>query len=188
MTDDLARSSSAVTRRAALAGLGVAGLGAAVGARPRRAAAQDATPAMAGHPLVGAWIVDRNPDSDAEPPTVYVFTADGAVIDPLVGAAGAWQATGPRSAAWTIAGYPTEAVGPGYFIIRTTAEVDDAGATYTGTASVTIVGPDRTVVGGFPTTPHGTRLPIEAVDAGGSPLAGFPTWTPEPPSDATPTG
>jgi hypothetical protein len=189
MSDRLARSNFALTRRAAVAGFGVAGLGLAVVSDPRRVDAQEATAAaLAGHPLVGAWIVDRNPDGPNDPPTVYVFTSDGAVIDPLVGAAGAWQATGPRSAAWTIAGYPTEAVGPGYFVIRTTGEVDEAGATYTATATVTIVGPDGTVVGGFPTTPKGVRLPIEDVEAGGTPLPSFPTWTAEPPVEATPTG
>jgi hypothetical protein len=166
----------------------MSGLAAALAVAPGRALAQDATPAaMASHPLVGAWIVDRNPGNGAEAPTVYVFTADGNVIDPLVGAAGAWQPTGSRSAAWTIAGYPDPALGPGYFVIRTTAEVDEAGTGYDGMASVTVVSPDGTVMGGFPTQPHGTRLPIEAVDLVGSPLSGFPTWVPEPPPDATPT-
>lgn len=110
------------------------------------------------------------------------------MIDPLVGAAGAWQSTGTRSAAWTIAGYPTEAVGSSSFVIRTRGEGDEAGATYSATATVTIVGPDGSVVGGFPTTPKGVRLPIEDVEAGGTPLPGFPTWTVEPPVEATPTG
>jgi hypothetical protein len=48
-----------------------------------RAAAQDATPTpMAGHPLVGTWIVDRNPDDPTEIPTYNVLTADGGLIDP----------------------------------------------------------------------------------------------------------
>jgi hypothetical protein len=187
MNTNTSRSASAVNRRVALAGLGIAGLGAAVAVAPVRAAAQEATPAaMAGHPLVGAWIVDRNPGGDTEAPTIYVFTADGAVIDPLVGAAGAWQATGDRSAAFTIAGYPDPAFGPGYFVIRAVLEVDDVAATYDGSASITIVAPDGSVAGGFPSMPHGTRLTIEAEDMGGSPLAAFPTWTPDPPPDATP--
>ena len=78
-----------VSRRSALAGLGTAGLGLALAATTRHAAAQEATPVpMAGHPLVGTWIVDRNPADPTDTPTYNIFTADGAIIDPTVGGAG----------------------------------------------------------------------------------------------------
>jgi len=48
---------------------------------------------MATHPLVGTWIVDRNPADPSEMPTTNVLTADGGLIDPSVGAAGVWVAT-----------------------------------------------------------------------------------------------
>ena len=57
---------------------------------------------MAGHPLVGTWIVDRNPADPTEMPTTNVFTADGGLIDPSVGAAGVWTATGERTADFTL--------------------------------------------------------------------------------------
>ena len=53
MNDNPTRASSTVTRRAALTGLGIAGLGLASGVASRQAAAQDA----AGGPnLAGSWL------------------------------------------------------------------------------------------------------------------------------------
>ena len=42
-------------------------------------AAQDGTPAatLAGHPLVGAWVLNTNADDPANPPTLASFSADG---------------------------------------------------------------------------------------------------------------
>lgn len=48
------RTSDAVSRRAALAGLGAGGVGLAIAAHGRASAAQDAD-ALANHPIVGAW-------------------------------------------------------------------------------------------------------------------------------------
>jgi hypothetical protein len=48
-------SNDTVSRRAALAGLGAGGLGLALAASGRSAAAQDAAAEMASHPIVGAW-------------------------------------------------------------------------------------------------------------------------------------
>ena len=86
--------------------------------------AQEATPAaMAGHPLVGTWIVDRNPADPAEMPTTNVLTADGGLIDPAVGAAGVWVATGERTADFSLiaistGGGPPPEAGGSYFIVR----------------------------------------------------------------------
>src|SRR4051794_38775634 len=100
MTISNARRS--VTRRTALAGLGAGGLGLALAAASRPAAAQDATPiAMAGHPFVGTWVVDDSADP-TDMPTTNIITADGGLIDPSIGAAGAWRATGERTADFTL--------------------------------------------------------------------------------------
>src|SRR3954452_22744694 len=83
------RLTTPVTRRTALAGLSAGGAGLALAATTRKTAAQDATPAaMAGHPLVGTWIVDRNPADPSDMPTTNILTADGGLTDPSVGAAG----------------------------------------------------------------------------------------------------
>src|SRR5438045_3389415 len=71
-------TAQSVTRRTALAGLGAGGLGLALASTARQASAQEATPVpMAGHPLVGTWIVDRDPTDQTDHPTLLVYATDG---------------------------------------------------------------------------------------------------------------
>jgi hypothetical protein len=68
-----------VSRRTAVAGLGTGGLGLALAATRHRASAQDASPgAMAGHPIVGNWMV-----TTPAGPSMAVFLADGTNIQGL---------------------------------------------------------------------------------------------------------
>lgn len=162
----------------------------------RTTRAQDATPTtMAGHPLVGTWIVDRNPADPAEMPTTNVLTADGGLIDPSVGAAGVWTATGPETADFTliaifeqgmtVTGQPTPD-GSSYFVVRGSLAVDATGDTATATVSQTHVAPDGTVLDQMAEgTSSYVRLKIEPMTAVGQPLAGFPAWALA--SDAAPT-
>jgi hypothetical protein len=173
-----------VSRRAAFMGISALGLTAALG--QSTVLGQEATPLpTVGHPLVGTWVVDRVPDESTEPPTLIICTSDGIVFDPLGATGGAWQATGPRSAAWTLVGL-FDGGSAGYLLVRTAVDVDDAGMAYSGTSSITLVNPDGSIQGTFPATPRANRMPIEPVEAGGTPLAGFPTWTPSPPAEASP--
>jgi hypothetical protein len=186
------RTTDSISRRTALAGLGATGLGLALAATTHHASAQDATPtAMVSHPIVGTWIVDRNPDDTADAPTLNVISADGTITDPVMGVAGVWQATGPRTLNFTLVGITVETLAGGgagsYAVIRGTGEVDDAGETLTGSASVTIVAADGTVLASLKGTNRAIRLHVEPEDAGGTPLAGFPAWTPATPTPATPT-
>ena len=64
-----------VSRRAALAGLGVGGVGLALAATARPASAQDAATEMANHPIVGVWLV-----TTPIGPSLAVFSADGTNI------------------------------------------------------------------------------------------------------------
>src|SRR5829696_9123597 len=158
--------------------------------------AQEATPnAMTTHPLVGTWIIDRNPADPAEMPTTNVITADGGLIDPSVGAAGVWVATGERTADFTLIaifaeGRPAigvEVGGGSYFLVRGSVVVDAGGDTATTTVSQTHVAPDGTVLDQMAEgTSTYLRLKVEPQDAVGQPLAGFPAWAP--PSAGTPTG
>lgn len=75
---DPRRSPSLVTRRTALAGLGAGGLGLALAATARGAAAQDTASEMANHPIVGNWMV-----STPAGPAMAVFLADGTNIQGL---------------------------------------------------------------------------------------------------------
>jgi hypothetical protein len=69
-------SSSEVTRRAALVGLGAGGIGVALTAGGRNTTAQDAaSDAMANHPMVGAWMAST--PSGLAP---GIFFPDGTVI------------------------------------------------------------------------------------------------------------
>jgi hypothetical protein len=178
-------SSSSMSRRTALAGLGAGAIGVSFAAA-HHATAQDATPgAMAAHPIIGTWIIDRDITTATEAPSIVVVTADGGVIDPSQGVAGAWQVTGERTVLWTLVGTLPE--NGGTIIVRSTPEVDETGMNLTGTYTVTIVAPDGSVMATIPGDSTGVRLPIEPMEAGGAPLQGIPTWTPAPPADATPT-
>ena len=155
----------------------------AAGLPHRDAGAQDATPdAMADHPLVGTWIVDPEPDNPANTPSLVVYTADGIVLDPVAGFAGSWQATGPRTAVFTLSGIFEET--GSYLVIRGPVEVEEATDTIDGPYTVTIVGADGTVLATDQGTGHATRLLAESGEAG-RPLAGFPTWPAATPEAAT---
>ena len=90
-----------ISRRAALAGLGAGGLGVALAAATRHAAAQEGATAeaMATHPIVGNWMVTT---FLGRSPAMAVFLADGTNIQgaprhPGRGRTG-WSSSAPRSA------------------------------------------------------------------------------------------
>jgi hypothetical protein len=139
---------------------------------------------MAGHPIIGTWLVDRQSDAVTDAPTINIMTADGAVIDPVFNVGGAWQAVGPRTAAATLYGVINGGQG-GYLVVRSLNEVDDAGMRITGPYTVTIVAPDGTVVMTADGAGRATRLPVQPLEDGGTPLPGIAPWTPEMP-EATP--
>lgn len=172
-----------VSRRAALAGLGGGGLGLALATRVHSAAAQDA--ASTGHPYIGVWLVDRDPDSSADSPTINIMTADGALIDPLLALGGAWEPSGPRSAMFTLLTLINGGLG-GYVVIRGFDDVDEAGMNTSGMYSVTIVGTDGVVLRTVEGRSRATRMPVQPIEDGGTPLAEIPAWTPAPPPNATP--
>jgi hypothetical protein len=193
MSYDTRRTSSNLSRRSALGGAGAAAAALGLGT-VSRVVAQDATPtAMASHPFVGTWIIG---DPTGGEPTTNIITADGGLIDPTVGAAGVWTATGARTADFTLIAIFAEdqpaigvaAGGGSYFLVRGSVTVDAGGDTATGTANATHVAADGTVLDqqaqGTGTSPY-LRLKVEPQSAAGQPLAGFPAWTPA--SAATPT-
>jgi hypothetical protein len=138
---------------------------------------------MAGHPFVGTWIVSDPADSTGMP-TTNIITADGGLIDPTIGAAGVWTATGERTADFTLIALVAED-GGSYFLVRGSIEVDAGGDTATATVTETHVAPDGTVLDQRTQIAAAyLRLTVEPQSAVGQPLAGFPAWTPPP---ATPT-
>jgi hypothetical protein len=179
-------SVSGLSRRAALGRVAAVGAAIGLGGRLGRAAAQEATPtAMAGHPFVGTWIVDRSPDDPTEIPTYNVITADGGIIDATVGGVGVWEATGPDTVNFTLTGTIAEL--GAYFVVRGSIEVDAGGDSATASYSDTLVTADGTVLDqNAQLTATYVRLRVEPQDAVGQTLAGFPAWTPPPPATPTP--
>jgi hypothetical protein len=178
-----------VSRRTALAGLGASGLGIALATTVRQASAQDSV-SMADHPWVGAWVINRDPSDTTESPTLNVVTADGGIIDPVMGVCGVWEATGLTTWNFTIMGITVETLAGGgagsYAIIRGSGEVDASGDAAMGTASVTVVAADGTVLFSAQGPNTATRIKVEPMDAIGTPFAGFPEWTAAPTEEATP--
>ncbi len=167
----------------ALLGLAVAG-GSAVGS-----AAQDATPAaLAEHPLVGTWIVDTEVDNEADAPSVTVFGADGTVLDASAdgATAGTWEATGSSTATVVLVGVFEEEGFGGSYYVRIEIEVDEAGETFEGPYTFTVVAADGTVLETGELMAQGTRLHVPPAEAAGTPLPEIPTWTPATPEAGTP--
>lgn len=91
---------NAVTRRSILAGLAGGGLGVAVTTLNGTVAAQDATPEMAGHPVIGTWSVEFEPAQPAHVSVLIIFHGDGSMVwsHPFGGIGiGVWTVTGERT-------------------------------------------------------------------------------------------
>ena len=171
-----------------IAALLIAGSSVASGQGNLATAAQDASSdGLAGHPLVGTWVVDTNVEMESDPPEVGIFTSDGTVFG--LGAnrwvSGAWEAADDHTGTVTMTGV-FDANGGGYVVVRGPHEVDESGDAWTCPCTFTVVAPDGTVLTSGTATAHATRLPIESADAVGQPLSAFPAWAPESPGAATP--
>ena len=136
------RSTPAVSRRTALAGLSASGLALAL-TTTHPVAAQDDAAALATHPLVGLWQYNSAEPEQAPDWFVEIFHADGtyAVWGGLsIGAAqGLWRPTGARTAemllVWRDTDLSVEIEGSGTTTFRTALTVDDASALLTRSSS-----------------------------------------------------
>ncbi len=136
----------AVSRRTALAGLGAGGLGLALAATARPAAAQEGAGDLAGHPLVGTWAV-MAPDGVIP----QIHGPDGSVVvayppnyvDPTLGltfhgpALGRWEADGERSGRFAVIQALSDASGAfiGTLLFGAGIEVSADGQTWVGGGS-----------------------------------------------------
>jgi len=186
------RPDATVSRRTALAGLGVGALGLALAARGLGASAQDATPAptpfpMTDHPIVGVWQFDqelRQPGTD-----IYnaIFSNQGTYVDSSLDdawfAIGTWRATGERTAELFTslqdlvpqdefaADYVPEGnvFEPGVVAHRISYEVDATGNSMTGTGMVEIYNADGTLHGSYGYEGIGTRMVVVPTQAAATP-------------------
>ena len=163
--------------------LGLLGLGrAALGVTT-----QDATPATAGHPFVGTWVVDTISASENDSPEIAVVTADGGVIGQGANrvAGGRWQPIEEHAAELTLVTvFEKEGVGR-YVIVRGPHTVDETGDAWTCECTFTVVGADGTVLDSGSAPASGRRLPLQGMEMVGQPLTEVPVWIPV--TAATPT-
>ena len=175
------RQSHAITRRAAVTGLGTRTL--ALAASWLAVSAQEATPtSMATHPIVGTWYFDFDPE---HPGTLFVYTiydADGTWTDvhPFAGTGiGMGQATGERTGEainkyQNIAGKPGDFV-PGTVTVWESLTVDASGDSHTWEDVVELRAIDGTVVARFPFTGEPAhRLTVEPPPVVETPAAATP--------------
>ncbi len=146
--------------------------------------AQGTTP-MAGHPLIGTWIVTDPTGS----PSVISFTADGTVTeiqaDGGIGL-GTWMATGANTAAFT---FVILLSGPDFTAsvqINVSVTIDASGNSGAAPYSLTVVLPDGTVVASDTGAVTVVRMPVQPLSAAGMPMAGYPTWNPDQNGGGTP--
>lgn len=137
------RPSTTLSRRAALAGLSAGGLGLALAAAARPAAAQDAASELATHPIVGTWLVAPRDASGGD--DTIILGADGSVLQGWAASAagpqgvtfsgpgvGTWEPTGPRTIAFTAVTVNSDAAGTnlGTFTLDGHLEVSADGQTW----------------------------------------------------------
>lgn len=134
----------------------------------------DATPS-AGHPLVGTWLVDTNPDDSNDPPARVVLGADGSLLQVQLDrvAVGAWEPTGERTGALTVAAEVADADGAvNIYIVRASLEASEDGQSWTAQATSEFIGPDGVSSGQLgPIPATATRIAVEPMSPAPSPGA-----------------
>ena len=136
-----------------------------VGSTEAPEASTEGAASTEGHPIVGAWILIVDDDPEA-PPTLSAFSADGIYHDSEFeggGGMGAWEATGPTSAALTLVQqFPTEDDESAEQVtIRATIEVDPDGQSFTGEYTIELAGEGAPAGEYGPGTVTGTRIVVE---------------------------
>jgi hypothetical protein len=130
-----------------------------------------AAPSTAPHPLVGAWLLVDASDPESAPFPAS-FSSDGIYHDSDSDGAGlgAWESTGPTSAALTMMIVAPEEEGGGMVTIRATIEVGADGQTLTGDYTIEVSG-EGAPPGEFgPGSVTGTRIVVEPMGTPVGPL------------------
>lgn len=152
-----------------------------MGHRPLDVSAQEATPgSLAGHPLVGAWMVDTNTETDTDSPEIGIFTSDGSVFG--LGASrwvsGVWAADDDSTGTVTLVGV-FEGNGGGYVVIRGLTAVEPTGNRWRcDDCTLSVIGADGTVIDSGSAPAQAYRIPSQGAEHAGQGLADMPRWVP----------
>ena len=139
----------------------------AVSAVGFRAVAGAQETATQGHPLVGTWLADTDPETPDNALDTLSFTADGTFTNVEAGgfvSLGAWEATGDRTANLTFVAYDLDEDGSnaGSTTIRVSIEVGAEGDGFTGEYTIEFIQPDGNSNGeAGPGIVTGERLAVE---------------------------
>ena len=147
----------------------------------------------AGHPAVGAWLVESEPELGELGVRSLLLMADGSVVVVTsaaqgMSAVGVWEPTGDSTANVT-ATLVTD--GPAYIVLRLGIEIGADGQTISGTFTLEMVFDPTSPEGSGgeigPGTMTGTRV---AVEGPGTPASSFDDFFAVPANDpeATPAG
>jgi hypothetical protein len=137
--------------------------------------AQEATPDLANHPLVGTWFIkELNPPAGGPPVTAGVATifADGNMLlsgfgNGQAALQGGWSATEDRAAMVTVVGLALDESGMSDGTlerIRAAVDVNTAGDALDGGYTFEVIGPDGAVQFTYNGPIGGTRIEIEPPD------------------------
>jgi predicted lipoprotein with Yx(FWY)xxD motif len=100
----------------------------------------DASVALAGHPIVGTWLLDPIPDDPGNSPSMTTIHGDGTLADLSIDGpgVGAWVPTGWRSADLTIHYRQVDEQGTvtGGALVRASVVAADDGRSFTGTYTI----------------------------------------------------
>lgn len=150
------------------------------------AVAQDGSMSMAGHPMVGTWLIEP---TEAEPPELFVAGADGFVVSAGVEGTGygTWAATGDRTADVTFLSpmLDPEAGFLGFVTIRAGVELAEDGLSFTGTWTAEFPAEAAEAMGMpigelGPSDVSGVRIEVEPM---GEPVAPMPGMAEEAPTE-----
>ena len=139
---------------------------------------------LANHPLVGAWMVDSEPENPQNIPDRAVLSADGTMINHSADSSfgvGVWESTGDTTATVTFTILFDDGV---RLVVHVSLEVATDGQSFRGTYTNEFFVDPTTVEGSGqigPGTVEATRLVAEAP---GTPVASFEEFFGE--SEATP--
>jgi hypothetical protein len=151
------------------------------------AVAQEGTPAAtAGHPIVGAWLLDVDVNDPANPPALAIFHDDGTYLqaEPDGGnGVGVWEATGANSVALTQLLHDQDETSnfAGTLMVRATIDIDESGDAWTAEYTLEFIGPDGTSSGETgPGTATAERIAVEPMGTPVGPLMPEAVGTPTP--------